>query len=163
MAGKGSTSNKKKKKGASREPSVRNRRARFDYFITDTLTCGIKLTGTEIKSIRAGQISLQEGYVRATEEPLALTLHGVHIAEYPGAGPKHQHEPTRVRSLLAHRREIRKWAVEARARGVTIVPLEITWVDARAKLVIGLGIGKKKYDKRQALRKKAHHRDIRDG
>ena len=160
MAGKGSKSNKKK--GASREPSIRNRRARFDYFITDTLTCGMKLTGTEIKSIRAGQISLQEGYVRATEDPLALTLHGVHIAEYPGAGPKHQHEPTRVRPLLAHRREIHKLAVQARGRGVTIVPLEVTWVDSRAKLVIGLGIGKRKYDKRQALKRKADHRDIRD-
>ncbi|MCH2136431.1 MAG: SsrA-binding protein SmpB [Phycisphaerales bacterium] len=145
---------------ASREPGIANRRARHDYFITDTLTCGIKLTGTEIKSIRAGQISLKEGYVRASDKPLSLTLHGVHIAEYPGAGPKHQHEPIRVRTLLANKREIRKWAVASRARGSTIVPLEIVWVESRAKLVIGLGTGKKKHDKRQALRKKAHARDM---
>ncbi len=159
MAGKGS---KKKLKG-TREPAVQNRRARFDYLITDTLTCGIKLTGTEIKSIRAGQISLQEGYVQAAEHPLRLTLHNVHIAEYPGAGPKHQHAPTRVRTLLAHKREIRKWFTASRARGITIVPLEITWVDARAKLVIGLGTGKKKYDKRETLKKRDHERDMERG
>lgn len=148
---------------ASREPAIRNRKARHDYFITDTLTCGLKLTGTEIKSIRAGQISLKEGYVRASERPPRLTLHGVHIAEYPGAGPKHQHDPVRTRVLLASKREIRKWAVESRSRGSTIVPLEITWVDSRAKLVIGLGVGKKKHDKRQSLRKKAHRRDMEQG
>ncbi|MCH2138205.1 MAG: SsrA-binding protein SmpB [Phycisphaerales bacterium] len=144
----------------TREPAIRNRRARHDFFISDTLTCGLKLTGTEIKSIRSGQASLQEGYVRAQADPPQLTLHGVHIAEYPGAGPKHQHEPTRTRVLLAHKREIRKWAVAANARGATIVPLEIVWQDARAKLVIGLGVGKKKHDKRESMKKKAHQRDI---
>jgi SsrA-binding protein len=157
MAGKGKTS---KKQTGAREPSIQNRKARFDYFITDTLTCGIKLTGTEIKSIRAGLISIKEGYVRASESPLALTLHAVHIGEYPGAGPKHQHDPIRTRVLLANKREIRQWAVEARAKGSAIIPLEITWVDKRAKLVIGLGVGKKKYDKRQSLKYKDHKRDM---
>jgi len=156
MAGKGT---KKKDKG-NREPRIQNRKARFDYFITDTLTCGMKLTGTEIKSIRAGLASLKEGYVRAEDNPPRLTLHSVHISEYAGAGPKHQHEPTRTRILLAHKREIRKWAVESRARGVSIVPLEITWEDSRAKLVIGLGIGKKKHDKRESMKKRAHDRDM---
>lgn len=157
MARKGAGS---KKGTGAREPSIGNRKARYDYFITDTLTCGIKLTGTEIKSVRAGLISLKEGYVRASEHPVSMTLHGVHIAEYPGAGPKHQHDPTRTRVLLANKREIRAWAVESRAKGSTIVPLEIVWVDKRAKLVIGLGIGKKKYDKRQALKHKADKREM---
>jgi len=156
MAGKGT----KKKDNGNREPRIQNRKARFDYSITDTLTCGIKLTGTEIKSVRAGLASLKEGYVRAEDNPPRLTLHSVHISEYAGAGPKHQHDPTRTRILLAHKREIRKWALESRARGVSIVPLEITWEDSRAKLVIGLGVGKKKHDKRESMKKRAHDRDM---
>ena len=70
----------KQKKNATNEPVIENRRARHDYAITDTLECGLKLTGTEIKSIRAGQVSLGEGYVRAEETPLSLRVHGMHIA-----------------------------------------------------------------------------------
>ena len=99
----------------SNESTIENRRARRDYFIEDTLECGIRLTGTEIKSVRIGQVSLAEGYVRATETPPRLTLHGAHIAEYPPAGEHRQHQPVRVRALLAHRREIRKLAARTRA------------------------------------------------
>ena len=75
--------NAKKRRKATNEPTIENRRARHDYAIEDTLECGIELRGTEIKSIRAGQVSLGEGYVKASAEPLALELHGVHIGEYP--------------------------------------------------------------------------------
>ncbi len=144
----------------SGEPCIRNRRARHDYLITDTLECGIRLKGTEVKSLRNGQASLQEGFVRAELDPLQLTLYGVHIAEYANASSAFQHDPIRPRTLLAHKREIKKFARAASAKGVTIVPLEIHWSHGRAKLLIGLGTGKRNYDKRQALKAKAHRRDI---
>ncbi|HBZ96723.1 MAG: SsrA-binding protein [Phycisphaerae bacterium] len=147
-------------KPSNNEPVIENRKARHLYTITDTLECGIKLLGTEIKSVRSGQVSLAEGYVKATEQPLALSLHGVHVAEYPPAGPHRQHDPIRVRILLAHRREIRKWAIAARSRGCTIVPLKMYFVDGRAKLLIGLGTGKKAKDKRQDLKAKEAKREI---
>jgi SsrA-binding protein len=142
------------------QPLIRNRRARYDYLITETLECGIHLLGSEVKSLRNGQASLQEGYIRAELDPPRLTLHSVHIAEYPNASTVHQHDPIRPRQLLAHKREIRKLAKLTAAKGVTIVPLEIHWVSGRAKLLIGVGTGKRAYDKRQALKAKAHQRDM---
>tara|TARA_B100000405_G_scaffold254666_1_gene188856 strand:+ start:140 stop:619 length:480 start_codon:yes stop_codon:yes gene_type:complete len=150
----------KQKKNASNEPVIENRRARHDYAITDTLECGLKLTGTEIKSIRAGQVSLGEGYVRAEETPLSLRVHGMHIAEYPPAGSHRQHDPIRPRVLLAHKREIRKLAVATRAKGMSLVPLKLYFVNGRAKLLIGLGQGKKQRDKRQDLHARDAKREI---
>src|SRR5262245_27442569 len=85
------------------EPTIENRKARHDYFIQDSRECGIELTGTEIKSVRRGQVSLAEGYGRATEQPLELAIFSMHIAEYPPAGAKRQHNPIRPRKLLAHK------------------------------------------------------------
>ncbi|MCH8164157.1 MAG: SsrA-binding protein SmpB [Planctomycetes bacterium] len=150
-----------KTKRTPNKPTIENRRARFDFFIDDTLECGIKLTGTEIKSVRNGRVSLAEGYVRATQSPPALALHGVHIAEYPPAGKQLQHDPTRVRTLLAHRREIRKLADKTRQKGFTIVPLKMYLVRGRAKLLIGLGQGKRRHDKRHALAKRQAEREIK--
>ena len=144
----------------TKEPVIENRKARHLYTITDTLECGIKLKGTEIKSVRSGQVSLAEGFVKATDQPISMTLHAVHIAEYAPAGPHRQHAPTRARPLLAHRREIQKWAIAARSRGCTIVPLKMYFVDGRAKLLVGLGIGKKSRDKRQDLKAQEAKRDI---
>jgi SsrA-binding protein len=154
MAGKSSSKSK------SHEPTIENRRARHDYFIEDTLECGVKLTGTEVKSVRNGQVSLAEGYVRATESPVALTLHGVHIAEYPPAGEANQHDPTRARVLLANAREIRKLADRTRERGVTLVPLKVYFVRGRAKLLVGIGRGKGKTDQRQDIAKREAKREI---
>lgn len=142
------------------EPTIENRRARHDYFIADTLECGLKLTGTEVKSVRAGQVSLAEGYVRAAENPPGLTLHGVHIAEYPPAGEARQHDPNRTRRLLAHKREILKLASETRSKGTTLVPLKLYFARGKAKLLIGVGTGKKKADKRQDLAKQEAQRQI---
>ncbi len=149
-----------KEKSKTNEPTIENRRARHDYFIEDTLECGIKLTGTEIKSVRAGQMSLAEGYVRATEAPLALTLHSAHIAEYPPAGEAHQHAPTRTRVLLANKREIHKLATKSREKGFTLVPLKVYFVRGRAKLLVGLGKGKGRTDKRQDIAKRETRREI---
>ena len=143
-----------------RDPKIENRRARHDYFIEETLECGIKLKGTEVKSARDGQVSLAEGYVRATESPPALKLHGVHIAEYPPAGEERQHDPGRARVLLAHRREIRKLAERTRSKGVTIVPLKMYFTNGRAKILIGVARGKRRRDKREDLVRRETQRDI---
>lgn len=151
---------KKSKTHQTNEPLIQNRKARYDYLISDTLECGMRLTGTEVKSVRNGQVSLGEGYVHASLDPLSLMLHGVHIAEYPPAGSATQHDPVRNRVLLAHKREIRKWANLTRERGKTIVPLKMYFVDGRIKMLIGLGTGKKKYDKRQAIKARDAQRDM---
>jgi SsrA-binding protein len=148
------------KKRTSREDrTIENRRARFDYLIGDTLEVGISLTGTEVKSVRDGKVSLAEGYVRVQEDPPALFLHGVNIAEYPPAGGV-QHNPTRERRLLAHKREIRKLIKEVGAKGVTVVPLKMYFKGGWAKLLIGVGRGKGKSDKRQAIAERESKREI---
>jgi SsrA-binding protein len=142
------------------EPTIENRRARHDYFIEETLECGIRLVGTEVKSVRRGQMSLGEGYARATLEPLALELHGVHIGEYAPAGPHRQHVPTRARTLLAQKREIRKLADRTRQGGLTLIPLKAYFVRGRVKVLIGLARGKRKADKRQSIATAEARRDI---
>lgn len=144
----------------SHEPVIENRRARHDYEISETLEVGIRLTGTEIKSVRDGKVSLAEGYVRAELEPPRLELHAVHIAEYPNASTAHQHAPVRVRALLAHKREIRRLADRTREKGVTILPLRIYFSGGRAKLLIGVGIGRRQHDKRQSIASREAARDI---
>lgn len=144
----------------SNEPTIENRRARHRFSVVETLECGIKTTGTEIKSIRAGRVSLAEGFARATERPLALTLYGVHIAEYPPAGPQQQHDPIRPRVLLAHKREIRKLADKTREKGLTLVPLKMYFVRGRAKLLLGLARGKRQADKRQDIATREAKRDM---
>ena len=151
---------KGKSRGKTNEPTIENRRARHHYFIDDTLECGIKLTGTEVKSVRNGQVSLAEGFARAADSPIGLTLHGVHIAEYPPAGEQHQHEPARVRRLLSHRRQIRKLAAKTREAGTTLVPLKMYFVNGRVKLLIGLAHGRRRADKRQDMSKREARREI---
>jgi SsrA-binding protein len=140
-----------KTQSGAQEPSIENRKARHDYVVEDTIECGIRLMGTEIKSVRMGQISLAEGFAMATEQPPALVLHGVHIAEYPPAGEANQHDPTRNRVLLAHKREIIKLATRTRERGMTLVPLKVYFVRGRAKLLLGIAKGKQKGDKREKI------------
>lgn len=148
-----------KKRAKQEAKSIENRRARYDYHIGETLEVGIVLRGTEVKSIRDGKVSLAEGYVRVSEQPPGLYLHGVDIAEYPPAGAV-QHKPTRERVLLAHKREILKLAKETAAKGVTLVPLKLYFKDGRAKLLIGVGTGKGKSDKRQSIAAREAKRDI---
>jgi SsrA-binding protein len=151
----------KKMKAAGHEPVIENRRARHDFFIEDTLECGIKLTGTEVKSLREGRVSLGEGYVRADDGlDGSLVLVGVHIGEYPPAGAGRQHVPTRSRVLLAHRREIRRLADHTLAKGQTLLPLKLYFVRGRAKLLVGLARGKQQHDKRQDLAKRQAQREI---
>lgn len=145
------------------EPVVENRKARHDYFIEETLECGIELLGTEVKAIRLGQVSLGEGFVQAEDRPSqrpTLTMHNVHVGEYPPAGAARQHAPQRERRLLAHRREIRKLAQRTASKGFTIVPLKLYFVRGRIKILIGVARGKQKGDKRQSIAEREHRRDM---
>ena len=94
------------KKKNNKSPVIENRRVRHEYHIEDTLEVGIVLKGTEVKSLRNGQASLAEGWIRASQRPIQLTMHGVHIAEYADAALANQHEPTRTRILLAHKEKL---------------------------------------------------------
>ncbi len=147
-------------KAAPNEPTVENRKARHLYAIAETLECGIKLLGTEVKSIRAGRVSIGEGYVVATADPTSLVLLNVHIDEFV-RGPTSTYRPTQTRTLLAHKREIRKLAKAAQAKGVTLVPLKMYFKSGRVKVLIGVGTGKKQHDKREDIKKRDVERDIR--
>jgi SsrA-binding protein len=140
------------------EPYISNRRALHDYFITHKLECGIALMGSEVKSLRAGKAQLQESYARV--EGGQLILYGCHIDPYENATIT-SHEPLRSRKLLAHKREILKLQHETTERGTTIVPLSIYFKGGRAKVEIGVGVGKQQYDKRQSIKKREMDREIR--
>ncbi len=142
----------------SLERVAQNRKARHDYFVLDTYECGIVLSGTEIKSVRAGRVNLKDGYAKL--EKGELWLMNVHISPYENASWR-QHEPTQKRKLLMHRREIRKLATKIKERGFTLVPLSMYIKDGRwAKIELGLAKGKALYDKRDALAEKDAKRTI---
>lgn len=134
-----------------------NRKAAHDFHLQDRHEAGLVLKGTEIKSIRAGRVSLKEGYVQPRNGELWLV--DVHIAPYDPAG-RYGHEPKRPRKLLLHRREIDRLISRVRERGYTIVPLRLYLKDGRAKVEIALARGKRQYDKRQAISKRDSQRDI---
>jgi SsrA-binding protein len=136
---------------------ARNRKATYDFQIEDRYEAGLVLTGTEIKSIRAGRVNLREGYVQPRGDELWLV--GVHIARYDPAG-RQGHDPVRPRKLLLHRREINRLIGKVQERGYTIVPLQMYLKEGRAKVEIGLARGKRKYDKREAIRKRDTDREI---
>ena len=144
----------------AREPEIENRKARHDFEIGETFECGMVLRGSEVKSIRAGQASIAEGFVMARANPPTLELYGAHIAEYPPAGRDRQHVPTRVRRMLAHVSEIRKLALAMQAKGCTLVPLKIYFKNGVAKLLVGVATGRKKGDKRAAIKERETRRDI---
>ncbi len=126
-----------------------NRRARHDYTIEETLEAGLVLTGTEIKSLRAGKASLAEAYARI--EKGEGWLIGAHIAEWPGAS-RGNHEPRRPRKLLLHGSQIAQLAGQTQAKGFTLVPLRIYVTErGHAKIELGLGRGKKLYDRRREI------------
>jgi SsrA-binding protein len=134
-----------------------NRRARHEYFILETFEAGIALQGSEIKSIRAGQISLAEAFVRINDKE--AWLEDAHIAPYEQASI-HNHEPRRPRKLLLHGSEIRKMWNTVRQKGVTIIPLSVYLKNGRAKVEIALAKGKKLYDKRNEIAKRDSQREI---
>jgi len=136
---------------------AQNKKARHDYSILDTYECGIVLTGTEVKSLRAGRASLVDGFVMI--ENGELWMHGVHIPEYT-EGTWTNHTPRRKRKLLVHREEIRKLNGKMKDSGTTLVPLQLYFKDGRAKVEIALAKGKKAHDKRDSLMEAQATREI---
>ncbi len=134
-----------------------NRKAYHDYFILETYEAGIALSGTEIKSLRAGKVQLREAYARIENGELWLV--GMHISPYEQAGIYFQHDPTRPRKLLLHHREIRKLQEATEAKGLTLIPTRLYLKKGRAKLEIGIARGKHTYDKREALAERENQRD----
>ncbi len=133
-----------------------NRKARHDYLVEDVYEAGIVLTGTEVKSLRAGRASLADGY--ATVSDGEVWLEGVHIPEY-SQGTWNNHAPRRRRKLLLHRLEIDRLGVQLHEKGLTLVPLSMYFLDGRAKVELAVARGKREYDKRQTLRER---QDLRE-
>jgi SsrA-binding protein len=136
---------------------VENRKARHDFFIEEALECGLQLTGTEVKSLRAHKANLRDSYARIKNGEAFLL--GVHIGAYAPAG-QFSHKETRDRKLLMHRREIDRLHGRVREQGYSLVPMKIYFKDGRVKVELALTKGKKLYDKREAIARKDTQREI---
>jgi SsrA-binding protein len=134
-----------------------NRRAYHDYFIDETIEAGLVLTGTEVKSARAGRVNLREAYARI--ENGEAWLWNAHISPYDH-GNRYNHEPQRTRKLLLHRNEIAHLGLEVKKKGYTLVPLRLYFKRNHAKVELGLARGKKSYDKRDAIAERDAKREI---
>ena len=135
-----------------------NKRARHDYAIEKTYEAGLVLTGTEVKALRMGRASLVDGY--ASIDRGEAWLEGVHIAPYEFANGVGAHDPARRRKLLLHRREIERITARLQTERLTLVPLSLYFKDGRAKLELGIGRGRKNYDKRQVVAQRDAARDV---
>lgn len=155
MAGKNKT---KGKKDPDNNTVAQNRKARFTYFIEDTLEAGIMLTGTEVKSLRTGQASINESYADVKGDEIFLV--NAHIPEYTKSNAKWQHEVRRPRKLLLHKAQINKLIGAIQRKGTTLVPLAI-FFNARgiAKVLLGIATGKKQHDKRETEKKRDWQRE----
>jgi SsrA-binding protein len=143
-------------KERGRKLIVSNRKARHQYAIEDTFEAGVVLTGTEVKSLRAGRATLGEAFAEISDGE--IWLHGAHIPEYL-QGTWTNHAPRRRRKLLMHRAEIDRMASRVNERGLTVVPLSMYFKDGRAKVELALARGKRTYDKRQAIAKRDAERE----
>jgi SsrA-binding protein len=150
--------NDKKKDAADVKVVCRNKRAFHEYEISDTLECGLVLTGTEVKSLREGSAMLEDAYAKI--EGGEVWLIGSDIPEY-SMGNRMNHKPKRPRKLLLHRREIAKFAGKASQRGFTLVPLKIYFKGSHAKVELAVARGKQLHDKRQSQKKADAQREIR--
>jgi SsrA-binding protein len=137
-----------------------NRRARHDYTIEETYEAGMVLTGAEVKSLRGGRASLAEAYARVTDGE--VWVENLHIPPYPSAAER-PHDPRRPRKLLLRRAEIERLIGKTQERGLTLVPMRLYFTRGLAKLEIGLGRGKRQYEKRQAIAEREHRREMERG
>lgn len=135
-----------------------NRKAKYNYHIFDTIEAGIVLTGTEIKSLRLGKANIRDSYVRVKNDEMYII--NMHISSYEN-GNIFNHDETRERKLLLHKKEIFKFRDKIKLEGYTIVPLKVYLKNGRAKVLIGLAKGKKNYDKREDIKKRDIERNIR--
>jgi SsrA-binding protein len=140
-----------------RQVVARNRRARHDYHIDDVYEAGLVLTGTEVKSLRAGRASLSDGFAMVSDGE--AWLHNVHIPEYT-QGTWTNHDPRRIRKLLLHNKEIAKLAAATAERGLTLVPLSLYFSDGKAKIELAVARGKHTYDKRHELARRDAAREV---
>lgn len=137
---------------------TQNRKAFHDYFIEETFEAGVMLTGTEVKSLRAGKANLKDSYARIKDGEIFLL--NTHISPYNQADGFKQHEPERTRKLLLHKKEILKLLGKTREKGYTLVPTKIYFKDGKAKVEIGLARGKTSYDKRDSIKARDVKREI---
>lgn len=137
---------------------IKNKKAYHDYFIEDTLECGIALKGNEVKSIREGKCNIKESWVQIQNNN--LVVRGMHISKWHTANDFDVDE-TRERQLLAHKNEIHKLQGLVSLQGITLIPLKVYFVNNRCKILVGVCKGKHNYDKRQSLKEKQMNRDIR--
>ena len=133
-----------------------NKKARFNFFIDETLECGIELQGTEVKSLRENRFSFGDSYARIKEGQLYLI--GFHISPYP-FGNLHNHEPERERKLLVHKEEIRKLRKKVEEKGFTLVPIKVYLKNGLIKVELGICRGKKLYDKRETIKQRDLERE----
>lgn len=138
-----------------------NKRARFDYDILEVFESGVQLTGAEVKSVKLGHVSLQGAYAAITGH--GATLLGMHVNPYGPAGVKAGNDPTRSRRLLLHKKEIDYLRGKTLEQGLTILPIRVYIKGNLVKVELGLGRGKKKYDKRESIKKRDVERDMRRG
>lgn len=134
-----------------------NRQARHNYFIEETYEAGLVLVGSEVKSLRDGKANLKDSYARIQKGEAYLV--NAHVSPYSGAN-QFNHEPTRTRKLLMHRREIERLTGKTKVRGLTLIPLRLYFKNGRAKVELGLARGKKLYDKRETLKRKEARREV---
>jgi len=135
-----------------------NRKAYFNYHIEDSLRAGIVLRGSEIKSIRDGKVDISQAFCRIQNQE--IWLHNAHIAPYENASVQSDHDPLRSKKLLLQKKEIKKWDLEVKRKNYIIVPLNLVITKGKAKLKIGLGKSKRKYDKRADIKNREAQRDI---
>lgn len=138
-------------------PLAQNKKARHDYNILETVEAGIVLTGTEIKSVREGRVTLKDGFAQIKNDE--AWLENVHISEYT-AGNRFNHDPLRRRKLLLHKKQIVQLGQKTSAKGVTLVPLKVYLKNGFAKVLIGVATGKHEYDKRETIKRRDQEREI---
>ena len=143
---------------AGQKTVVSNRKARHDYEILDRFECGIVLSGAEVKSLRGGHGSLAEAFGRVRDGE--IWLEGMHIPPYEQAMDKTRYQPTRARKLLLHRKEIERLIGTTAERGYALVPMRVYFAHGLAKVELGLGRGKRQFEKRQALAEREHEREM---
>lgn len=145
------------KKDQPEKIMAQNKTARLNYFIDDTYEAGIVLVGTEVKSIREGRLNLKDSYALVKEGE--VWLHEMHVSPY-SHGNRYNHDPLRVRKLLLHSREIKRLYGKSREKGLTLVPLKVYFKRGKVKVEIGVGRGKKLYDKREDMKLGDDRRDM---
>lgn len=145
-----------KTEAGDRRVIARNKRAFFNYTVEESIECGIELQGTEVKSVKANRLSFSDAYARIRGQE--LWLYGLHIAEY-SHGNLNNHDPDRIRKLLAHKSEIKRLRRKVDERGYTLVPIRVYATHGLVKVEVGLCKGKKTHDKREAIKKRDQKRD----